>query len=95
MKKNVKNAKNNYGEKYTKVGIIIQALFLLGLLVTFIISLFNKDYFYLTELLSALLLGIMAFNNLYKKVDKKLGITYLICSIVILIVFIVTIIFGK
>lgn len=95
MKKNVKNAKNNYGEKYTKAGIIIQALFLLGLLVTFIISLFNKDYFYLTELLSALLLGIMAFNNLYKKVDKKLGITYLICSIVILIVFIVTIIFGK
>ena len=95
MKKNVKNAKNNYGEKYTKAGIIIQALFLLGLLVTFIISLFNKDYFYLTELLTALLLGIMAFNNLYKKVDKKLGITYLICSIVILIVFIVTIIFGK
>ena len=95
MKKNVKNAKNNYGEKYTKAGIIIQALFLLGLLVTFIISLFNKDYFYLTELLSALLLGIMAFNNLYKKVDKKLGITYLICSIVILIVFIVTIIFSK
>ena len=95
MKNNVKNAKNNYGEKYTKAGIIIQALFLLGLLVTFIISLFNKDYFYLTELLSALLLGIMAFNNLYKKVDKKLGITYLICSIVILIVFIVTIIFSK
>jgi len=93
MKKN--NSKNNYGEKYTKAGIIIQAIFLLGLLVTFIISIFNKKFFYVTEILSVLLLGVMAFNNLYKKVNKKLGLTYLICSIVLLVLFIVTIIFGK
>ena len=96
MKKEVKkNSKNNYGEKYTKAGIITQAIFLLALLVSFIMSLFNKNYFYVTEIISILLLGVMAFNNLYKKVNKKLGLTYLICGVVLLISFIVTIVFGK
>lgn len=69
-------------KQINEVGILVQAVLLVSLLYTFILTLFLKEFEFLFYLVMGLTLFSMAYNN-YKIYHKKgMTVTYLVVGAV-------------
>ncbi len=69
--------------------LVIETVLLFGLIFFLIMSIFYNEFYLAVEILSSLLLFTFGVNNLSVKHQKKEGIIYIICGIIILVITII------
>lgn len=69
--------------------LVVETVLLFGLIYFLIMSNFFKELYFISLVLSSLLLFVFAFNEISVKKRKKQGIIYLICGIIILVMVVI------